>query len=111
MMNTDAAGRSADRLLQRRGDCPNLETSMPKTITSEMVHAMSLDQRKTLYQNALGRDTPAAHAVLEILSQDDMMSRPKPAAAPGKSGKVAAPRKAKAAQDRKPIKAVHGRQT
>ena len=88
---------------------------MPKPITLEMLHAMTPDQRKTLHRNASSRDTPAAHEILQLLSQDDLMARPKPvAAAPRKT----APRKtasaktasAKTADARKPVKAVHGRQ-
>lgn len=63
---------------------------MPKPITLEMLHAMELDQRKTLFRNASGIDTPAARAVLELLEQDDLMGKPK---APPKA---AAPRKPRA---------------
>ena len=49
---------------------------MAKPITLEMVEAMSLDQRKTLHANASKRDTQAAKDILELLAQDDLMSRP-----------------------------------
>ena len=81
---------------------------MPKPITSEMLHAMSLAERKTLHRNALGRDTPAAHAVLDLLSRDNLMSRPEPAKPAAR--KVVASRKSAGTAARKPVKAVHGRQ-
>ena len=82
---------------------------MPKPITLEMLHAMNPDQRKTLHANALGLDTPAARNVLELLSQDDLMARPKPVkAAPAKKRTTTA--KPKAAAATKPVKAVYGRQ-
>ena len=82
---------------------------MPKPITSEMLHAMTPAQRETLQKNALGRDTPAAHASLELLSQDDLMGRPKPIASTARKG--TGPRKPASVAARKPVKAVHGRQT
>ncbi len=84
---------------------------MPKPITVEMLHAMSLDQRKNLHRNALSLDTPAAHEILELLSQDDLMGKPKAAAKPATARKksAAAPKKAKVAAEAKPTKAVHGR--
>ena len=60
---------------------------MPKPITAEMLHAMSLDQRKNLHRNALSLDTPAAHEILEMLSQDDLMGKPKVAAKPASARK------------------------
>ena len=81
---------------------------MPKPITSDMLHAMTLAERKMLHQNALGRDTPAAHAVLDLLSRDNLMSPPAPAKPAVR--RVAAPRMSAGAVARKPIKAVHGRQ-
>ncbi len=87
---------------------------MPKPITLEMLHEMTPDQRKTLHRNASGLDTDAAREVLVLLSQDDLMARPK---APAK--KTAAPKKAAAKKTAakpkkvaaaKPIKAVYGRQ-
>ena len=91
---------------------------MPKPITLEMLHAMDLDQRKTLHRNASGLDTPAARAVLELLGQDDLMGKPK---APPKAAKPASPRKTAAratpakpratkAATAKPKAAVYGRQ-
>ena len=82
---------------------------MPKPITSEMLHAMTLAERKTLHQNALGRDTPAAHAILDLLSRDNLM-------APPQSAKPAARKTIPRIKDagtavRKPTKAVHGRQS
>ena len=64
---------------------------MPKPITLEMLHAMDLDQRKTLHRNASGLDTPAARAVLELLGQDELMGKPK--APPKSASKAASPRK------------------
>ena len=81
---------------------------MPKPITSEMLHAMTLAERKTLHQNALGRDTPAAHAVLDLLSRDNLMSRPEPAKPAAR--RAVAPRRSADTAARKPVKAVHGRQ-
>ena len=80
---------------------------MPKPITSDMLHAMTLAERKSLHQNALGRDTPAAHAVLDLLSRDNLMSRPEPAKPAAR--RTAAPRKSAGTATRKPVKAVHGR--
>ena len=86
---------------------------MPKPITVEMLQAMSLDQRKILQRNALGLGTPAAQAVLLLLSQGDLMERPKPAASAATTRRKAAPKKAKstAEVETKPVKAVYGRRT
>ena len=81
---------------------------MPKPITSEMLHAMTPAQRDTLQKNALGRDTPAAHAILELLSQGDLMSRPKSTSPVGH--KRAGTRTPAKVSSPKPFKAVHGRQ-
>ena len=90
---------------------------MAKPITAEMLHAMSLEQRKTLQKNALTLGTPAAQAVLELLSQDDLLGRPKAIVVPRAPKKAATgapktpkPKVAKAAAAPKSIKAVHGRQ-
>ncbi len=90
---------------------------MPKPITLEMLHAMDLDQRKTLHRNASGLDTPAARAVLELLGQDDLMGKPKAPPKAAAARKPAAPRTtpakpraAKAAAAPKPKAAVYGRQ-
>lgn len=48
---------------------------MAKPITREMIEAMTLDQRKTLKANALSRDTQAAKDLVELLSQDDLMTK------------------------------------
>lgn len=91
-----------------------LQDVMPKPITLEMLHAMDPEQRKNLHRNASGLDTPAARAVLELLSQDDLMGKPKAppkAAAPRKTKArttPAKPRAAKAAAE--PKAAVYGRQ-
>lgn len=82
-----------------------------KPITVEMIEAMDADQRKTLYKNALARDTDAARAVLEILSQHDLMAKPKaPAKAPATRKPRTSASKPKGAAT-KPIKAVYGRQS
>ena len=90
---------------------------MPKPITLEMLHAMDLDQRKTLHRNASGLDTPAARAVLELLGQDDLMGKPKAppkakAASPRKTPARTTPAKPRApkATTVKPKAAVYGRQ-
>lgn len=88
---------------------------MPKPITLEMLHAMDMDQRKTLHRNASGLDTPAARAVLELLGQDELMGKPK---APPKAATTrktpakprATPAKPRAAAAAKPKSAVYGRQ-
>lgn len=74
---------------------------MPKPITVEMLTAMSPDERKTLHRNASALDTPAARQVLDLLSKDDLMERPKSAAAK----KVPVKKAAKTAT------AKHGRQS
>ena len=90
---------------------------MAKPITSEMLHAMSLEQRKTLQKNALGLGTPAAQAVLELLSQDDLLGIPNAIVvqrgtkrATTGAAKTPKPKAVKAAPAPKSIKAVHGRQ-
>lgn len=87
---------------------------MPKPITLEMLHAMDLDQRKTLHRNASGLDTPAARAVLELLGQDDLMGKPKaPPKAPSARktpARATKPRVAKAPAAPKAKSAVYGRQ-
>ncbi len=89
---------------------------MPKPITAEMLHAMSLDQRKTLHRNAMALDTPAAREVLELLAQDDLMGRRKPPVSPAaakKAGAASARKRVKSEADQakpKPIKVVFGRQ-
>lgn len=87
---------------------------MPKPITLEMLHAMDLDQRKTLHRNASGLDTPAARAVLELLGQDDLMGKPKaPPKAPSARktpARATKPRAAKAPAAPKAKSAVYGRQ-
>lgn len=90
---------------------------MPKPITVEMLTEMTPDQRKTLLKNAMARDTPAARDVIELLSQDGMIDKPKPKAAPKtastrttttarKPRAAAAPKKTA----RKPVAAQFGRQ-
>ena len=81
---------------------------MPKPITTEMLYAMTPAQRDTLQKNALGRDTPAAHAVLELLSQGDLMRRSKPTSPVAR--KAAGPRRSANVSSGKPVKAIHGRQ-
>ena len=90
---------------------------MAKPITAEMLHAMSLEQRKTLHKNALSLGTPAAQAVIELLSQDELLGKPKAIVVPKGTKKVATgapkvtkPKVPKAAAAPKSIKAVHGRQ-
>ena len=89
---------------------------MAKPITVEMLQAMSLEQRKTLQKNAISLGTPAAKAVLELLSQDDLLGRPKPIVVPrAKRPTTSATKPTKAKTSRatlaaKSIKAVHGRQ-
>lgn len=87
---------------------------MPKPITLEMLHAMDLDQRKTLHRNASGLDTPAARAVLELLGQDDLMGKPKTSPKTASARKTPArtskPRAAKPAVAPKAKAAIHGRQ-
>lgn len=82
---------------------------MPKPITIEMLEAMSTDQRKTLYRNAIALDTPAAKEVIELLSTNDLMAKtPTSAGSPAVKKTKAAPKKAVA---KKNVTAKHGRQT
>ena len=88
---------------------------MAKPITAEMLHAMSLEQRKTLQKNALSLGTPAAQAVLELLSQDDLLGRPKaivvprgPKRAPPGAAKPPPPKVGKAAPAPQSMKAGPG---
>ena len=68
---------------------------MPKPITLEMIEAMSADQRKTLHENAMKRDTVASREVLDLLAKT---TPPKSAAAATKK----APVKKAAASKKKP---------
>lgn len=83
---------------------------MAKQITLEMLEAMSPDQRKTLHQNALNLDTPAAKEVIDMLVKGDLVRRPAASVASAKPKKVkaAAAPKAKA---KKAAPAKHGRQS
>ena len=89
---------------------------MPKPITLEMLQAMSPDQLKTLHANAMGLDTPAARDVLLLLTNEDLVGRPKPPAvkkAPSARRKVNGskpPANVKVAAV-KPVQAKHGRQS
>ena len=49
---------------------------MPKPITIEMIDAMSPEERKNLNENAMTRETPAAKAILELLSQSSAKASP-----------------------------------
>jgi hypothetical protein len=81
---------------------------MPKPITIEMLEAMSTDQRKTLYRNAVALDTDAAKDVIELLSQNDLMAKPAAVGVAAKKKAKATPAKAAA---KKSVTAKHGRQT
>lgn len=85
---------------------------MPKPITVEMLTEMTPDQRKTLLKNAMARDTPAARDVIELLSQDGMIDRPKPKATPRTATKARKPRATAAPKKtiKKPVAAQFGRQ-
>ena len=41
-----------------------------KPITSEMIHSMTPDQRKTLHKNANKQDSPTARAILALMSEN-----------------------------------------
>ena len=68
---------------------------MPKPITFEMIEAMSVDQRKTLHENAMKRDTAASRDVLDLLSKIVPKS-------PAATSKAKAPTKKAAAPKKKP---------
>ena len=48
-----------------------------KPITSEMIHSMTLDQRKTLHKNASKRDSPTAQAILALIFDDSALMKTK----------------------------------
>ena len=82
---------------------------MPKTITTNILHAMSPAQIGILHANASARDTPAAHDLLQRLAAEGLV---KPEKLPGSSSparKVTLARASKAPKAQKATPVVHGR--